>query len=46
MRKKVKNILSQLEKEFIELKDRELLDRKVKTKREIEELFLNRLLCL
>ena len=37
----VKNCLLELEKDFIELKDR-----KVKTKREIEELFLNQLWCL
>ena len=28
------------------LKEREIKDREVKIKREIEELFLNRLLCL
>ena len=38
---KVKNSLLELEKGFIELKKkRELKDRKVKIKREIEELFL------
>ena len=37
---KVKNSLLELEKDFIELKDRELKDREVKIKREIEELFL------
>ena len=36
---KVKNSLLKLEKDFIELKDRELKEREVKTKREIEELF-------
>ena len=36
---KVKNDLLELEKDFIELKDRELKDREVKIKREIEELF-------
>ena len=36
---KVKNSLSELENFFIELKERELKDRGVKTKREIEELF-------
>ena len=36
---KVKNSLLKLEKDFIELKDRELKDGEVKTKREIEELF-------
>ena len=43
---KVNNSLLELEKDFIELKDRSLKDRVVKIKREIEELFLNRLLCL
>ena len=42
----VNNSLLELEKDFIELKDRSLKDRVVKIKREIEELFLNRLLCL
>ena len=36
---KVKNSLLELEKYFIELKDRELKDKEVKIKREIEELF-------
>ena len=36
---KVKNSLLELEKDFIELKDRELRDRELKIKREIEELF-------
>ena len=36
---KVKNSLLKLEKDFIELKDRELKEREVKTKTEIEELF-------
>ena len=36
-----KNSPSELEKDFIELKDRELKDREVTVKREIEELFLN-----
>ena len=36
---KVKNSLLELEKYFIELKVLELEDRKVKIKREIEELF-------
>ena len=36
---KVKNSLLELEKDFIELKDRDLNDREVKIKREIEELF-------
>ena len=43
---KVKNSLLELEKDFMELKDKELKDREVKIKREIGELFLNRLLCL
>ena len=43
---KVKNSLLELEKDFKELKDRELKDREAKTKWEIEQLFLNRLLCL
>ena len=36
---KVKNSLLELEKYFIELRDKELKDREVKIKREIEELF-------
>ena len=36
-----KNRSSKLEKDFIELKDRELKDREVTVKRELEELFLN-----
>ena len=36
---KVKNSLLELEKYFIELRDKELKDREVKLKREIEELF-------
>ena len=43
---KVKNSLLELEKDFIELIDGELKERIVKIKREIEELFLNQLLCL
>ena len=43
---KVRNSLLELEKNFRGLKDTELKDREVKTKRDIEELFLNRLLCL
>ena len=43
---KVRNSLLELEKNFRGLKDRELKDREVKTNRDIEELFLNRLLCL
>ena len=42
----VKNSLLELEKDFIDLKDKELKDIEVKIKREIEVLFLNRLLCL
>ena len=41
---KVKNSLLVLEKDFIELNNRELKDRKVKIKREIEKLFLNPIL--
>ena len=40
---KVKNNPLELEKDFIELKNRELKDRKVKIKREIEELFFKRI---
>ena len=36
---KVKNRLIELEKDFMELKDRKLKGREVKIKREIEELF-------
>ena len=36
---RVKNILLELEKDFTELKDIELTDRKAKIKREIEQLF-------
>ena len=36
---RVKNILLEVEKDFTELKDIELTDRKTKIKREIEELF-------
>ena len=36
---KVNNSLLELEKDFTDLKDRELKDREVKIKREIEELF-------
>ena len=36
---KIKNSLLELEKQFIDLKDRELKDRGEKIKREIEELF-------
>ena len=36
---KVKNSLLELEKDFIELKHRELEDREVKIKRAIEQLF-------
>ena len=43
---KVKNSLLELKKDFIELVDGELKERIVKIKREIEELFLNQLLCL
>ena len=43
---KAKNSLLELGKDFIKLKGRELKDREVKNKREIEEPSLNRLLCL
>ena len=48
---KVKKSLLELEKDFIELKDGELKDREVNTKRERERereksYFLRRLLCL
>ena len=36
---KVKNSILELEKGFIELKDRELKDREGKIRREVEELF-------
>ena len=36
---KVKNILLELEKDFIEFNDIELKDREIKIKREIQELF-------
>ena len=36
---KAKNNLFKLEKDFIELKDTELKDRKIRIKKEIEELF-------
>ena len=41
---KVKNSLLELEKDFTELRDVELKDREVKTKK--GNYFLNRLLCL
>ena len=43
---KIKNGILELERDFIELKGRQLKDREVKIKREIEEIFLNRLSCL
>ena len=43
---KVKNSLSEYKKDFIDLKGKELKDRKVKIKREMKEVFLNQLLCL
>ena len=36
---KVNNSLLELEKDFIELKEREVKDREIKIKREMEELF-------
>ena len=38
---KVKNSLLELEKDFIEFKDRELKERELKIKREIEEVLIN-----
>ena len=43
---KVKNSLLELEKGFIELKDKELKDREVKVKREILELFSKPIIVL
>ena len=43
---KIKNSILKLEKDIIELKVRELKDREVKMKIEMEELSLNQLLCL
>ena len=43
---KVKNSLLKLEKDFKELKDRELKDREANIKIKMKDLFLNRLLCL
>ena len=43
---KVKYSILKSEKKFIEFNNRELNDREVKIKREIEELFLNHLSCL
>ena len=43
---KIKNSILKLEKDIIELKVRELKDREVKIKTEMEELSLNQLLCL
>ena len=40
----MKNSLLELKKDFIELKDRELKNREVKIKREIEELFFKPLI--
>ena len=41
---KVKNSRLELEKDFIELKDRELKQRELKIKREIEELFFKQII--
>ena len=41
---KVKNSILELEKDFIELKNRELEDRQVKIKRETEELVLKNII--
>ena len=43
---KVKDSLLELEKDFIESKDRELKDKEVKKKERWKNYFLNRLLCL
>ena len=43
---KVKNSLLELEKDSIELKNRQLKYRELEIKRELKELFLNQLLCL
>ena len=43
---KVKSSLSELEKDVIEIKDRELKDRELKIRRKIEESCLDQLLCL
>ena len=43
---KVKNSLSELEKDVIEIKDRELKDRELKIRRKIEELCLDQLLSI
>ena len=42
----LKNNILKLKNNFIGLKDRELKDRELKIKNEMEELFLNNLLCL
>ena len=39
-------LLLELEKDFIDLKDRELKDREIKIKREIEELFFKLIVFL
>ena len=43
---KLKNIPLELEKDFMESKDRELKDRDEKIERKIEELFLSQLSCI
>ena len=40
------NRLLELENDFTVLKDAKLKDRKLKTEKEIEELFFSQLLCL
>ena len=41
---KIKNSLLELEKVFIELKDKELKDREIKIRREIEEIFFKQII--
>ena len=43
---KVENCLLELEKDFIELKDRELKDRKVKIEIKIEQMFFKHIMSL
>ena len=40
------NSLLELEKDFIKMKDKDLLDRKVKIKGELEELFFKAIIVL
>ena len=43
---RVSNIILELEKDFVELKHKKLKGKDVKIKREVEELFFDRMLCL